>query len=329
MEAKIYIKIDSIKIENSRLVINLSSGNPLKAEIKKEGLENVVFDEIVKNLELKDIVSESFSSELKEHQDVVKADKAKLSDDNDERGVSELLSWLKSIGASVRNYKTGDPQPLLRLAKHMGDKYEDFKPVYEKIKSTLSRASTITMKLNKFPSVAINYILNICKEMEKLGFLRLFEYKKSPYYTLVLAVNPLNSEAKNFLSGHWLEKWVKITLIEALRDRGINYSYLQELQVVLPDGLDDEIDLLFDIAGTKFILECKTAKAAEKIPKYVERAEKLKISPENNILIALDMNESEALEIGEVYGMRVMNLEMFKSFAKKLAEKLASAQRTS
>ncbi|MEO1942566.1 MAG: hypothetical protein ABGW77_06740 [Campylobacterales bacterium] len=305
MELKISITIEKleVKVEGSQISISIGGGNPMEGKGEEgRGEKEGGRDEVEKGEGLQQKVREGVS--------------------NSTEIVQQLLEWLKERGFQIKNYSTGEEvEQVLKIAYKLGEKYQLLRPFYLRLKSILGQGGEFTLKMKEFPSVQISEILNFCRQLQELGFIS-YTYKNSPSFTLRVFFHP-NPTGINLFSGHWLEKWAKLKIVEELKRKGLNFGYLQELQVELPDQKDDEFDLLFEVEGERFIVECKTANFEDKIQKFSERAGKfLGLPPNRRIFLLLEASEEQRRGLVQLYNLQVESLESFPTGIKKLIEEI-------
>jgi hypothetical protein len=310
MEVKVSITIEKleVKVEGSQISISIGGGSLEGRGEEGKGEREVGKEEVEKGEQPQQKGREGLP--------------------NSTEIVQQLLEWLKGRGFQIKNYSTGEElEQLLKIAYKLGEKYQLLRPFYLRLKSILGQGGDFTLKMKEFPSVQISEILNFCRQLQELGFIS-YTYKNSPFFTLRVIFHP-NPTAINLFSGHWLEKWAKVKIVEELKRRGLQFGYLQELQVELPDQKDDEFDLLFEVEGERFVVECKTANFEDKIQKFSERAGKfLGLPPNRRIFLLLEASEEQRKGLEQLYNLQVESLESFPTGIKNLAEEIAEKRGT-
>ena len=111
--------------------------------------------------------------------------------------------------------------------------------------------------------------------------------------------------AQRFLSGHWLERYVLLTLLEAL---ALNEVLLNP-QVILPNGDDFELDVFaIDSLGDPVWIEAKTGDYQVHVQKYSRLVPILGVPPKRAILVHPDIDGQQGEFLSGAYGMTVVNL---------------------
>ncbi len=239
------------------------------------------------------------------------------------RDNKELIDFLSSRGIEVRSFNTEDETDSLldNIACFMGDKYSNIEFVYDQMKSNMNLGKTIHINMHNFSQADICASTNLCTQLYSLAFLSDYKYFKSPKYILNARVNKL-PHVLNFLSGGWLERYIKFSIEKILIKHRIEYSYLKNPKVTLPNGNEFEFDILFAFAGEVFWFESKTGEYQKHINKYSKIGkETMKLGGDRSFLVLSDINEMLEKDLESVFDITVSSVESFKS---KFEEKITS-----
>lgn len=244
-----------------------------------------------------------------------------------EQSPQAVIDMLESIGVSVKNYatKNEEQQEVYNIAKFMGDRYSEICYVYERLKRDLCQQTGFTLNMRTHTQQEVAASCQLCTSLYRIAFLADYKYMKSPAFNLhAQAPATDNPQAINFLTGHWLELYVRDTILEVLASMGgdIEYSYIVNPQVSLPNGDDFELDVIFLINGKTYWVEAKTGNYQQYISKYAKLAKELGLDP--YIVLADTSVKSTTMQaLSATYGIHACFVENFReAFSRRIEQDL-------
>lgn len=232
---------------------------------------------------------------------------------------SEIEDFLNSKNISIKNIpdETEIDETLDKIAFFMGQRYSHINKIYKLIKSNLNTGRTFRLDLKNQPQEQISSITQLCNNLSQIAFLEAYKYYRSPTYILYAKVNRI-PKALNFFSGGWLERFIKKAIIESIHKNSfpvpINFSYLKNPQILLPNGDDFELDLLFKIESEIFWFEAKTGDYQKYISKYSKMANILELDNNHSFMILTDITETAASALHSLFNMTVIKIDDFYQF---------------
>ncbi|MCB0209918.1 MAG: hypothetical protein KDJ52_11335 [Anaerolineae bacterium] len=200
------------------------------------------------------------------------------------------------------------------LSLSLGNNYAVFDKILAQIKYHMQRGSGFTHSVKDESSLAINQITSFCKQLYDIGFLKEYKYYKSPRYQIKIKTTTAPA-AKKFFSGQWLERFVWKKAEKAVNQaagelrRSINFSYLINPQIILPNGDDFEFDLIFQANHSFFWVESKSGAHRQHTAKYAEIANVLGLDARHSIMVLTDISRQEAANIHTQFGLTVYTLD--------------------
>ena len=238
---------------------------------------------------------------------------------------TELQEFLKTRGIQIKRIPPRQEcnDILDRLAMFMGNRYNSIDKLHARIKSSMDRGYSFTIDLKNLPQEQISNICQLATRLHDLAFLEEYRYQKSPHF--ILSAKPSrNPKALSFFSGQWLERFVKDRTIEAIRKTHLElqYSYLLNPQIILPNGDDFELDAIFKIGNDIFWFEAKTGNYQRYLEKYAKISSILGLDREHAFMILTDISETSAQELSALFQMKVVNIESFVEHLDRAFEKL-------
>lgn len=278
MDTEIYKLLERIACALEKIAISMDKTN---SEIKNSEINNIT-------------PSNNTETNLE------KNNTTNVSDMSEEISVSVLIEKLAQVEISVKTYpeREEEKEQLNNLAKFMGSKYTSIKQVYALIKSNLNTQRGFFLNLRAATQKEISDSCQFCNMLHNIAFLSSYKYDKSPKFCIHATPNAI-PQAINFLTGHWLEIFVKVTVIEHIRSlkRNVQYTYLINPQIILPNGNDFELDLLFLIDNELFWIEAKTGNYQNYIHKYSQIADIMGINQSRAILLLTEPPSKESISI--------------------------------
>ncbi len=234
----------------------------------------------------------------------------KLAKDNNPLLYQEIIDFFARNGMVVNSTSSEqkiDPK-LQTIANLMGNHYQVIKKLHESIKINLSSGKEFTLELNDDSGQKIGTITQLCSQLHQLKFLEEYHYEKR-----ILKAKPSqNPKAINFLSGQWLELYLRKQMILCLRRARpqSKYAYLFNGKITLSNGENREIDIIFKTEKELFWFEAKTKDYQAHIHKYHHLASLLKLDRDHVYLILVSGPESTE-NLSSLYNLKVMTVEQF------------------
>ena len=165
----------------------------------------------------------------------------------------------------------------------------------------------------------------MCTNLHWIAFLEEYKYDKSS--KCIRAKTSKDPKAIKFLTGEWLEYYVKNKVLEAVRSLNlpVDISYLKNLKIVLSNGDQFEMDLLFKIGDNFFWFETKTGDYQKYIGKYSKFRKLLELDQNHTYLILTDIAEAAEQALCSLFKMTVIDIRRFYDSFKFTLEQLYGA----
>ena len=199
------------------------------------------------------------------------------------------------------------------ISNLMGQKYLLIKKLYKEIKSSIGEGRTLTLCLRGEPPEVISYSCQLALNLREVKFLEEYNYSSS---SKTLKAKPSRSpEAINFLSGDWLERYVRQQLVKLAKEQGkkIDFSYIANAEVTLPNGSDFEMDLFFHINNRFYWVESKTGSYRDSVEKYSWLASEMGLEPGQVFLVLADADQETRSRISSSYNLSAISVEEVES----------------
>jgi hypothetical protein len=225
--------------------------------------------------------------------------------------ISKVESFLNSKNIKIRSVDMGEEEEkLAQIADLMGSQYSLIKKFYGMIKSSMNSGKSFSINLRDEPQQVIVTTCQVATELYKIAFLEEYRYFRAPRCLLVARASR-SPQALNFLSGNWLERYVRNRLIcLAKRQTGkIDFSYIANAKVTLSNGDDFEMDLLFHVNDQFYWVESKTGGYQDKVQKYSEIASDLGLQRNQAIIVLADVSQDAKTSLSSLYHLSVISVD--------------------
>jgi regulator of replication initiation timing len=249
--------------------------------------------------------------------DDVPRDKEKVAASNMlEVDISKIKSFLnskkikiKERDKKIKSIDKKKEKKLDQIADLMGSHYSLIKRFYGMIKSNMNSGNSFSIDLRDEPQQVIGTTCQVATELYKIAFLEEYRYSRAPKCLKARASR--SSQALNFLSGNWLERYVRNRLIcLAKRQTGkIDFSYIPNAKVTLSNGDDFEMDLLFHVNDQFYWVESKTGGYQDKVQKYSEIASDLGLQRNQAIIVLADVSQDAKTSLSSLYHLSVISVD--------------------
>ncbi|MFT0814480.1 hypothetical protein [Synechococcus sp. OH20] len=225
--------------------------------------------------------------------------------------VSKIELFLSSKNIKIKSIDVKEKEEKLdQIAAFMGNRYSLIKRFYGMIKSNMNSGNSFSINLKDEPQQVISSTCQVAKELHGIAFLEEYRYFKAPRYLLV-ARPSRSSQALNFLSGKWLERYVrdKLICLAASQAEKIDFSYITNAQVTLPNGADFEMDLFFHINDQFYWVESKTGEYQDKVQKYSKIASDLGLQKNQVFMVLTDVSQDVKTSLSSLYHLSVISVD--------------------
>jgi hypothetical protein len=237
--------------------------------------------------------------------------------------VSEIVELLSQKGIKIKTLpeKNESDHIINQLSVFLGDRYDSLKILYGKIKRNMQRGGSFFLDLKNEPQKVIADMTQFSTNLHRIAFLEQYSYQKSPHFMLRAKTTDL-PKAQNFFSGQWLERFVLEKIHSIVQEFELDFNYMINPQIILPNGDDFELDIFCRIENKFFWIEAKTGDYQQHIQKYSRISKIMGLEPEHSMMILLDINQDTANTLTNLFNMRVIPVDQFEEALKNLIEKL-------
>jgi len=238
--------------------------------------------------------------------------------DHISRDKLRLALFLWSKGIRIKSLETKEASrvgsklnsKLNQISNFMGDRYYSIRKLYKSIKSNMNEGEAFSLILKDEPNQVVSDSCQLANMLCSIAFLEEYHYLKSPRF--ILEAKPSRDpNALNFLSGGWLERYVKEKLVKIASQQGkkISFSYIMNTQVTLPNGNDFEIDLFFYVNDKFYWVESKTGDYHESIDKYSRLASSLGLQQNQAFVVLTDVDQDKKISLSSSYKLSVIGVD--------------------
>ena len=182
-----------------------------------------------------------------------------------------------------------------------------------KIKSNMQRGGFITLTIKDYTQKDVSDTCQFCTRLHEIAFLKQYKYFKSPQFHIKAKTTTLPT-AQNFFSGKWLERFVLQTVqksviaISTEVGKVLDFSYLINPQIILANGNDFELDLIFHVNGSFYWIETKTGDYQQHISKYSKMSKMIGLDYKHSIIVLTDIQPEKSNALTSLFSMTVYGL---------------------
>jgi hypothetical protein len=238
-------------------------------------------------------------------------DKSEAASSKEENAFLSIFDWLASHGITVKNYKKEKAADEIfdRLATFLGERFDSLERLHEQIRRNLSTGNNFKLNLASSSQEEIANSTQLCTWLHQYAFLSSYRYDK--YAKAIYATPQRVGKMINFFAGGWFERFVFLKTSNLLSQHGLDYIWVTNPQISLPNGDDFELDILFLVENIPLWLECKTGDYSSYIAKYADIRSILSIPKERSILVILGISDDLTSQLTDLYDLTVANENNF------------------
>lgn len=229
-----------------------------------------------------------------------------------------VITWLTQQGITVQNYHEADENEEIfnKLATYLGDKYADLSYFYKHLKRSFSKGNNLSLNLASRSKTEITYTTQFCSQMSDYAFLASYQYDRRK--KMLYASPQKTGLVINFITGGWFERFIYLSLCQLIRANKKSYESVINPQIILQNGEDFELDILFLINEKPFWVECKTGDYQSHVTKYSRMRSVLSIPKECSLLVILGISEQLTESLTNLHNINVANEKNFIAIAQTL-----------
>ena len=230
--------------------------------------------------------------------------------------IPRIMQFLQQKNITVKTIPSiqAHDEVFNEIALLMGNKYANIVPLLERIKRCIQNGQQFQFSIANETQQAIADMTLLCTKLHELALLQEYNYKKSPQ-CIITARPSTESRMQNFISGQWLERYMTLTIKHYANEAGItDFEILTNPQVILPNGNDFELDILFHANQCIYWMECKTGAYQTHIQKYGRLASDFDLPTSQMLMILPDIEDVTTANISRLFHMIVMNLPQAHEF---------------
>ncbi|WP_071518791.1 hypothetical protein [Geitlerinema sp. PCC 9228] len=196
------------------------------------------------------------------------------------------------------------------LAEFLGNHYVALEKILAKIKRCMQHGASFSLSIKDYSQQDISDICQFCTRLHEIAFLEEYIYFKSPTY-LIKAKTTTEPRAQNFFAGQWLERYVLVKVRNAIAevqnqfDRKLTFDYLLNPQIILNNGDDFELDLIFHVENIFFWIESKSTDYQYHINKYSRMSRHMGLDISHTIVVLTDIPRDKIKALTDLYQMTI------------------------
>lgn len=223
--------------------------------------------------------------------------------------------YLAEVGLQLQLSRNGGPEAeekaLDRISGFMGERFVSIEGLYDKLKTAATKSGSakggveFQYSLKSSSQQDIGNTTQLCVLLKDAGVLQSYTYSNAQ--RRVYAKLSTEGRFQNFVTGGWLERFVKQETSMALKRRNLQHDLLYNALIVYPNGDKFEVDLLVRTLNMFMMVECKTGNYEEALDRHVRMAQDLRIPPKQVLYVLLGVDEKVLDELARQWGFTFTN----------------------
>lgn len=190
-------------------------------------------------------------------------------------------------------------------AEKLGSSYQITKSMLGQISWAYSHNhSGISVDVGKMSQKDGQAMNNLCRQFYSHTLFSKYFYQKQEK---IIRLNLQRATAiKHFFCGGWLEWFALGKMLEEAKRKGKTYAFSCARNVKIEFGNEDkhELDVVFlPIGKEPVVVECKSGEFRRDIEKCVRLKKRLNLSDDRFVILAADLEESQAAALSSMYGL--------------------------
>jgi len=245
---------------------------------------------------------------------------------NDEKDT--IKNFLESKGINIKRMppESEADEVINDLSNFLGRDYNSLSELLAVIKKKMQQGQPFSLSLRNYTQDDISKTCQFCKKLHQVAFLEEYRYFKSPRFLITAKPSRL-PKAINFFSGQWLERFALLCINSAIdsisnqldREKS-DFEFLINPQVLLPNGDDFELDIMFRLEDRFFWVETKSGNYQQHIHKYYDLSRKLNLSQNEIILVLADVPFDQSKRLSSLYSMSVCSPQQMEATLTEILE---------
>lgn len=230
-------------------------------------------------------------------------------------GPSVLETFLHSRGIQIKVAPADDAadQVIDSLSLYLGERYDGLSGLLLKIKRAMQTGVPITESLKNRSQQDVSSACQFCTRLHEVAFLEQYQYFRSPTY-LIKAKTTTLPRAQRFFGGQWLERFILQKVkdvhaqVAAEVSGQLDFAYLINPQIILPNGDDFELDILAAFGPSVYWIEAKSGDYQQHVAKYSKFARFLGLDYDHALMVLTDVPDDRCDALSSLFSMSVCNL---------------------
>jgi|GEM_PF-5498811 len=215
------------------------------------------------------------------------------------------------------------PLEYFEVARFIGKNYRVhlISELLAVLKQSASIKQTKQLDIAQEDPSDIDVVVNLCRKMQACGLIHRFSYAKRSRYIRKLRVNTDNEHHVGFVTGIWLELFVKDELCEMIRqvNEGGIPPHIHGLKIRSKHGRWHELDFIFKFKDHYIWMEMTTGDYQKDVEKMRELRSSLEF--DQYVLVVTDMGVSCADKIRLDEDIEVVRVENFEEDCNRILQK--------
>lgn len=231
---------------------------------------------------------------------------------NTEHSLPEAIcDWFRKyqLGFVQFNRTNANTERTRQLSLHIARHHKDVERLMSLLNQWASGSRTLNLNMRNKPVEVIAQTTNVANQMNEIGFLQHYQYKRSPYCFLRVQSNGLPA-TQSYLKGKWFELAIEQQLTE-MKGSIPELEWISNPVIRTSKGQQREVDFIVSLYGEIYVIEASTSAWQKKATQVLSLANQLQLPIKQCLIISPDHEPDLMKEFSDLHGASVLSFEQF------------------
>lgn len=231
---------------------------------------------------------------------------------NTEHSLPEAIcAWFRKyqLGFVQFNRTNANTERTRQLSLHIARHHNDVERLMSLLNQWASGSRTLNLNMRNKAVEVIAQTTNVANQMNDIGFLQHYQYKRSPHCFLRVQSNGLPA-TQSYLKGKWFELAIEQQLTEM---KGVipELEWISNPVIRTTKGQQREVDFIVSLHGEIYVIEASTSAWQKKATQVLSLANQLQLPIKQCLIISPDHEPELMKEFSDLHGASVLSFEQF------------------
>ncbi|AXY00915.1 hypothetical protein D1115_06430 [Vibrio alfacsensis] len=222
-----------------------------------------------------------------------------------------VCNWFRKyhLGFVRFNRPAANTERSRQLSLHIARHYNDVERLMSLLNQWATGSRTLNLNLRNKAVEVITETTSVANQMNDIGFLQHYQYKRSPHCFLQVQSNGLPA-TQSYLKGKWFELAIEQQLIEMKRTIS-TLEWVSNPVIRTSKGQEREIDFIVSLGEQIFVVEASTSPWQKTATETISLANQLQLPIKHCLIVSPEHEPQLMKEFSELHGANILSFEQF------------------